>query len=528
MAGQGQIRIGSVGPVCDAMATDVIPVWNEADGRWDGGPWARAIMGPWGSGKTGSALTAPVRRMFAQKPSPRDGKRYRRVLVVRRTYPELRSTTIASWLQFFPADAPGAAFRESVPPTYAITLPHADGGLCDFEMIFVALGDQRVEDALKGFEASEAIMDEADRLPEDVFTYLMGRVGRYPSVEHGGPGSWGVTCCYNAPPFHHWLVRTFDRPHAKETGFRFYRQPSGLSPLAENAHHHTAGRGYWHALARANAHRDWWVRRMIRNEYGYSREGKPVYLSEFSDSRHVSPVPLVANPLRRLGIGADAGATPAAIIGQREANGQWRVLRELVCPSDQSMGPKRLGQWINRVLAEDFPGFRPQDIEGWCDPSAAAFGPDENEQSWIRILANTTRIRFRGTRSNAPSLRLQAVRDALLLPIDGDTPGFLLDPSCEILRAGFNEGYRYRRQVGAQADGEYGDKPEKNSFSHPHDGLQYLVLGAGDYAAVLGRAEHQRRGADPRGRQTRAISEDEPQGAWAGAGFGGDRNAVDR
>ena len=43
---------------------------------------------------------------------------------------------------------------------------------------------------------------------------------------------------------------------------------------------------------------------------------------------------------------------------------------------------------------------------------------------------------------------------------------------------GFTGGYHYRR---LQVSGErYDEKPNKNRFSHIHDALQYLLLGAGE------------------------------------------------
>ena len=61
--------------------------------------------------------------------------------------------------------------------------------------------------------------------------------------------------------------------------------------------------------------------------------------------------------------------------------------------------------------------------------------------------------------------------------VDGKA-GFLLSPSCNQLRKGFLGGYHYRR---IQTSGErYEDRPNKNKFSHVHDALQYLMLGAGE------------------------------------------------
>src|SRR5690606_4374202 len=129
--------------------------------------------------------------------------------------------------------------------------------------------------------------------------------------------------------------------------WEFHRQPSGFSPQAENRENLPPG--YYEAQAVGQP--DWYVRRMIRNEFGYSRDGRPVY-PEFSDARHVAAEALRPGPGLRLVIGADAGLTPAATIWQRLPNGQWRCLDELVAESGAGMGAKRFGEALNRLLAE--------------------------------------------------------------------------------------------------------------------------------------------------------------------------------
>jgi hypothetical protein len=63
----------------------------------------------------------------------------------------------------------------------------------------------------------------------------------------------------------------------------------------------------------------------------------------------------------------------------------------------------------------------------------------------------------------------------------------LLSPRCKVLRKGFAGGYHYRR-VKVSGDERYHDAPDKNSFSHPHDALQYALSGAGEGAALLNRS----------------------------------------
>lgn len=114
--------------------------------------------------------------------------------------------------------------------------------------------------------------------------------------------------------------------------------------------------------------------------------------------------------------------------------------------------------------------------------------------------------------SNNLTIRLEAVRQPLSRNIDGH-PGFLLSPTCTVLRRGFNSGYRYKKLQVSGAD-RYGDTPDKNEFSHPHDGLQYLSLGGGEYYEVMGLKAARDNGP----RQTRAIDDDHPQGQWTPGG----------
>ena len=79
--------------------------------------------------------------------------------------------------------------------------------------------------------------------------------------------------------------------------------------------------------------------------------------------------------------------------------------------------------------------------------------------------------------SNDVALRIESVDTALQRLIDGKA-GFTIDPKCINLKKGFNGGYHYRR---LQTSGDrYDEKPFKNRYSHVHDALQYLMMGAGE------------------------------------------------
>jgi hypothetical protein len=435
----------------------------------------RLIMGPIGSGKTSAALVDAVYRGMAQRPSPRDGVRRYGFTVVRDSYPNLWSTTIPTWLHWFPPTL--GRWTANVPPTHELSLDLPDKTRLELRVRFVAIGEHRVEDVLRGFEETHFYLTEADLLPKSVLDYCTGRAGRYPAMADGGPSWYGVSLDCNAPDTDSWIYDLF--VENLPPGWAFFRQPSGLSPQAENRANLVPG--YY---ANQCAGKDeWYVRRMVRNEFGYSREGKPVY-GQYNDALHVAGdrlTPVRGLPLK---LGADAGRTPALVVTQTMPDGQRRYLDELVC---HDMGAESFAREINRLLARD--EYRDMEIAAWCDPSAH-FKGDHDELTWSQIIGVKTKIRWRpAPGGNGMEARLEAMRHNLTRLIDGK-PGLLLSPTCKVLRKGFNSGYRYRRM---HVSGErYADEPEKNQFSHVHDAAQYVELGDGALDQVMGRDRKER------------------------------------
>jgi hypothetical protein len=109
------------------------------------------------------------------------------------------------------------------------------------------------------------------------------------------------------------------------------------------------------------------------------------------------------------------------------------------------------------------------------DP-AGDFRAQTDESTPFQILRGAG-LRAIPAPSNSVDLRLESVASQLTKMSDGQS-GFLIDRRCPTLIKGFGGGYCYRR---IQVSGErYDNKPEKNMYSHVHDALQYLMLGAGE------------------------------------------------
>ncbi|MES2171014.1 MAG: hypothetical protein V4479_09900, partial [Actinomycetota bacterium] len=62
-----------------------------------------------------------------------------------------------------------------------------DKTVVDFTIEFGAIGENAVEDFMRGYEPTAFYLNELDLLARDVFIYAKGRVGRYPDMNEGGP-----------------------------------------------------------------------------------------------------------------------------------------------------------------------------------------------------------------------------------------------------------------------------------------------------------------------------------------------------
>ena len=101
--------------------------------------FVRGLMGPVGSGKSYACAAEVIMRAVKQRPSPRDGIRYTRFVIVRNSYPELKTTTIKTWQELFPENTFGPMLY-TPPITHHIRLPsRGDAAGIDCEVIFLAL-----------------------------------------------------------------------------------------------------------------------------------------------------------------------------------------------------------------------------------------------------------------------------------------------------------------------------------------------------------------------------------------------------
>ena len=450
----------------------------------------RGIRGPVGSGKSVACSVEVFRRALMQEKSP-DGKRKSRWAIIRNTNPQLRTTTIKTWLDWFPEEDWGR-FSWSVPYTHKITKSDLE-----LEVIFLAL--DRPEDVKKllSLELTGIWINEAREIPKSIIDACTMRVGRYPSMRDGGPTWTGVIADTNAPEEDHWWpIMAADVPvpdHIsrdealmliKPDNWSFYTQPPALlenkgkdgfitgyedNKKSENKKNLTEK--YYENIIRGKT--KGWIDVYVLNKLGSIEEGKPVYHS-FKEELHITKNKIDLIPGQPIWIGVDFGLTPAAVFGQRTTTGKWNIINELVC---FEMGVIRFSELLRGEIAKLYKGY---EVMIYGDP-AGDFRSQTDERTPFQIMRNHG-LKAIPAPSNDVALRIEAVDSTLSRLVDG-SPGFNMSTDCINLKKGFNGGYHYRR---LQVSGDrYDEKPLKNRYSHVHDALQYLMMGAGEGRTMM-------------------------------------------
>jgi hypothetical protein len=452
--------------------------------------FVRGIMGPYGSGQIHRVRSIEILRRASEQHQGVDGLRRTRWAIIRNSYPELKSTTIKTWGQWVPPQYGRMTF--DAPITH-----HVKVGDLDMEVLFLALDNPEDVKKLGSLELTGAWVNEAREIPKAIIDALTGRVGRYPSRLQGGCKWSGILLDTNPPDDQSWWYRLDreDRPK----GFEFFQQPPGDSPEAENLENLPPE---YYERQKAGKEEEW-INVYVRGLYGFLIEGKPVY-PMYRDRVHASDVRIEAIPGLPILVGADFGLTPAAIFGQKLVDGRWVILDEF---TTDSCGVIRFAELIVKFAAEKYPDHalllpdfmragRGLDdaIAGFGDP-AGQQRAQTDEQTALDLMKEHTGWSWKPAPSNVFTLRREVVVAALNRLVDGK-PGIILNPNCRILRKGFASMYHYK--FVRSGDGtRVHEEPAKNEFSHPHDALQYMMLGGGEHHVVMNRTRRASRSRGP-------------------------------
>jgi len=404
-------------------------------------------------------------------PKCKDGFRRSRWVIVRNTRDQLKKTTLKTWLQWFPDGVVGH-WKESE-MTFFLNLADIRA-----EIMFLPLDTPDDQQRLLSLEATAMFFNEARETHEELITASRSRMPRYPSkamlaldpVTGKIPTYWsGLIMDSNPPSEDSWLYEQFEV--SQPNGWEIFRQPSGLSPDAENLD--ALGDTYYETMMEG-ATEDF-IRVHVRGEYGRSLVGRPVYEASFVKDFHVAKEPII--PLvfdsYPVVIGMDFGRTPAAVFGQRSPRGAVHILDSLYV---ENMGlEKFIEEHVKPLLALRFHKNKIiviGDPAGWAKSQLS-------EESVADVFKRQRMVALRAP-TNDPVKRISAV-EKLMSKQSGGAALFLVDPRCKHLIQGLYGGYKYKRKK----DGDYETSPLKDEYSHDNDALHYLALGIDPGGAAL-------------------------------------------
>jgi hypothetical protein len=409
----------------------------------------RGVRGAVGSGKS-SAMVLEVARMgMEQNPNPFDDIKYTKYAVIRNTYRQLKDTTIPKFFEWFPEKYFGR-YKVTDKDYFITAFPN-----CHIEINFRALDRPQDIANLLSWEITGAWINEAREIQRPVFDMLDTRIGRFPSEKDGGCTYPCIIMDTNAPDETSWWHEFFEE-QAPDNAEQFI-QPSARSPLAENLKNLRFD--YYEEICKGKS--DDWLKVYIDNEYGFVKEGEPIYEGKYLDSLHTAKHELTPVRGRDIICSLDFGLTPSAIIQQLTPRGYYNVIEEYV---SKDMGIKR---FANNILRPAFATkYRDYNIIITGDPAG-----NNREQTDETTCYEELRIIFPSftvvpATTNSPVARIGAVEYFLTNNVDLNSPSLQINQSCKILRKGFAGGY-VKDKLG---------NPKKNQWSHIHDALQYGAL----------------------------------------------------
>lgn len=447
--------------------------------------FVRGLMGPVGPGKTVACVEDLLGIAIQQEPGT-DGVRRTRFAVIRNTFPDLKSTTLATWKTWYPEEKFGKIVWDS-PIRHHIKFMGADGFKIDMEVLFLPLDTDDDIKKLRSGEYTAIYINEAQYISHPIFLVCKERVNRYPPKILGAPITWtGVIFDTNYPDTDHWIYKKLDsklpaghdlikykpaviKIEAPITGVRCEQSTNSTwyttNPDCDYLDVQNDPQ-YWINLVPGLTDEE--IKVVLMGEYGIITSGKPVHPA-YNDHYHFSHKEFLYNPQIELGLGFDFGLTPACAIVQMSPRGQLLVLDEIW---SEDMGLREfLEVMLIPHLDQKYAGWR-LNYHSEHDPSGGT-GSQTDGRSCEDIL-NDFDIDSYPAASNDSTPRRDGLDFFLKRMADG-MPAFSVSILAKMIRKGLMGSYQYAK-IKAGGEDRYHEKPLKNMYSHICEGLEYIAM----------------------------------------------------
>lgn len=447
----------------------------------------QVIQGPVGSGKSKGANLKLWAIASSQKRGP-TGLRHTRWGIIRNTYPELRSTTIRTWLDTFPENLYGPLVWRQ-PPQQIIR-----AGDVLMENDFLALDKDDDVKKLRSGEYTGFYINELQYLPKSLFDECTSRAGRFPAMKDGGPSWHGVIADMNAPDEDHFISMMTGQaefpigmPEDEKAALTwpkewdFFMQPAGLletrapdgsiayvdNPAAENAK--WLPPKYYSNQIKGKTRA--WIKSRVLNEIALVIDGAPVW-PMFRPEFHMAREVLKPVPGHEVIIAIDPGRWPAAVFMQ-QINDRVFVQYEFLGFNESAVtfAPK-----VKRFYEQHYSGIP---YRAYGDPKGFDKGQASDTTSYDVYRDNGINVLAAPVKQNNIEARVSSVAHIL----DDNPSGiarFVLSPYCRTLKIGMGGRYCLEKDETGEL------KPTKNSYSHPCNALEYGLLGMGEGRRMVG------------------------------------------
>jgi len=416
----------------------------------------RGVVGPRGSGKTSGAAW-DVCHYIPSFLKEKYGILKTRGVIVRNTYTELTDTTMKTVFEWFPWGKYIAQSSREGSKIYRLRSPEG------FEVEILFRSCDRPEDVkkFKSMEVTWYWIDESIEIAEQIKLMLKSSIGRYPPR---CPVQFGIETT-NPPdvemPMYHQFSWNAPPPGPKPIGDALESHEGFWQPPYENEANLRPG--YYDDLKDYYADQPDWLDMYVLGKPGIIMKGRSVY-NNFRREIHESKEPLVWTGGLLIRGWDNSGNCPACVVIQVPDTGRCQVLREFHTDRDGIV------DFTRRVVNECNMLFPGAEYIDWGDPAGAAkYSKREGGfTSNAKLMLSECGVDVKSSEQNLTA-RISSVQHQV-----NTIDGILIDPSCIRLINGFIGGYCYP-EIGRNS-GIFGDKPEKNRFSHPHDSLQYVLV----------------------------------------------------
>lgn len=409
-----------------------------------------AMVGGYGAAKTLAACVKGVLLSLQVRGN--------RGIVIRRTYSKLHDSTqriFLDVLQRIGVEVETREVRDGLP--HMVILPNGS------EVVFRESKDLG---RFLGPEYGWGYIDEAGEEPEKTFIDLQGRLRLPQAMRY-------LTLFLTTNPPHHttWIPKIFGRaPGVSVRGtshYRLWQVASSLNPYLPAA--------YLDDLRANNSESE--VRRIIEGQYGFSFEGRPVFMPPFDFTRHVvDQKPIAGLTVARLW---DFGYRRPAVTWQQMGRTSglcdkthWLVVHEYIGAEMESESLADVVLDQSKLVFPDHAAAMFIDGGDRAGKQVSEKGPGPID----RLAKKPWFLRFQ--HRNIPNVDpgLALIRDALRSTCKCGRPVFLVHRECketiDMLAGGYHYPGENRKLTGPPAD-----KPQKDGF---YDNLADTVRYGGE------------------------------------------------